>query len=98
MAERLSEMGWTATVIPEEYGGLGLSYLELCVIAEEIGQGGGAHSVFFLACISLRKRILMAGSEAQKEEWLPRLAAGEAIGTLAMSEGAGRPDGEKPRV
>ena len=36
--EKVAEMGWTATVIPEEFGGLGLSYLELVVIAEELGR------------------------------------------------------------
>jgi alkylation response protein AidB-like acyl-CoA dehydrogenase len=35
---KVAEMGWTATVIPEEFGGLGLSYLELVVIAEELGR------------------------------------------------------------
>ena len=35
---KIAEMGWTATVIPEAHGGLGLSYLELCVIAEELGR------------------------------------------------------------
>jgi alkylation response protein AidB-like acyl-CoA dehydrogenase len=88
--QKIVEMGWTATVIPEEYGGLGLSYLELCVIAEELGRA--VAPVPFSSSVYLAtEAILMAGSEAQKEEWLPRLAAGEAIGTLAMSEGAGRP-------
>jgi len=88
--QKIVEMGWTATVIPEEYGGLGLSYLELCVIAEELGRA--VAPVPFSSSVYLAtEAILMAGTEAQKEEWLPKLAAGEAIGTLAMSEGAGRP-------
>ena len=88
--QKIVEMGWTATVIPEEYGGLGLSYLELCVIAEELGRA--VAPVPFSSSVYLAtEAILMAGSDAQKEEWLPKLAAGEAIGTLAMAEGAGRP-------
>lgn len=87
---RIVEMGWTATVIPEEFGGLGLSYLELCVIAEELGRA--VSPVPFSSSVYLAtEAILMAGSDAQKEEWLPKLAAGEVIGTLAMAEGAGRP-------
>ena len=38
LAKKIADMGWTATVIPEEHGGLGLSYYELCVIAEEMGR------------------------------------------------------------
>jgi len=87
---KIAEMGWTATVIPEEYGGLGLSYLELAVIAEELGRA--VAPVPFSSSVYLAtEALLLAGSEAQKEAWLPRLAAGEVIGTLAMSEGQGRP-------
>jgi alkylation response protein AidB-like acyl-CoA dehydrogenase len=88
--QKIVEMGWTATVIPEEYGGLGLSYLELCVLAEELGRA--VAPVPFSSSVKLAtEAILRAGSTQQKEQRLPRLAAGEAIGTLAMSEGAGRP-------
>ena len=87
--QKIVAMGWTATVIPEEYGGLGLSYLELSVIAEEIGRA--VAPVPFSSSVYLAtEAILLAGSREQKERWLPRLAAGEAIGTLAMTEGAGR--------
>jgi len=87
---KIIEMGWTATVIPEEYGGLGLSYLELSVLAEELGRA--IAPVPFSSSVYLAtEALLLAGTEAQKERWLPKLAAGEAIGTLAMSEGAGRP-------
>lgn len=88
--QKIVDMGWTATVIPEEYGGLGLSYLELCVIAEELGRA--VAPVPFSSSVYLAtEAILMAGTDAQKDKWLPKLAAGEAIGTLAMAEGAGRP-------
>ncbi len=86
----IAEMGWTATTIPEEFGGLGLGYLELCVIAEEIGRA--AAPVPFSSSVYLASEALMlAGSREQKERWLPRLATGEAIGTFALAEGAGRP-------
>ncbi len=88
--QKIVDMGWTAAVIPEEYGGLGLSYLELCVIAEEVGRA--VAPVPFSSSVYLAtEALLLAGSSAQQEAWLPKLAAGEAIGTLAMSEGAGRP-------
>lgn len=86
---KIADMGWTATAIPEEFGGLGLGYLELCVIAEELGRA--CAPVPFSSSVYLAtEALLLAGSQAQKEKWLPRLAAGEAIGTFAMSEGAGR--------
>ena len=86
---KIVEMGWTATTIPEEFGGLGLGYLELCVIAEELGRA--VAPVPFSSSVYLAtEALLLAGSQAQKEKWLPKLAAGEAIGTFATAEGAGR--------
>ena len=78
----VAEMGWTATVIPEQYDGLGLSYLELVVIAEELGRAAAPipySSSVYLAT----EALLLAGSKSQKEEWLPKLASGEAIGAFA---------------
>ena len=87
--KKIVDMGWTAAVIPEELGGLGLSYLELCVIAEELGRA--VAPVPFSSSVYLAtEALLLAGSTEQKEAWLPKLAAGEAIGTFAMAEGAGR--------
>ena len=84
-----TEMAWTATVIPEKYGGLGLSYIDLSVIAEELGR--------VLAPIPFSSSVYLAGeaichygSERQKETWLPRLAAGEVVGTFALAGGKGR--------
>lgn len=85
--KQIAEMGWTATAIPEEYGGLGLGYLELCVIAEELGRAV-APVPFGSSVYLATEAILLAGSDAQKKAWLPKLASGEVIGTLAMAEGA----------
>jgi acyl-CoA dehydrogenase len=93
----IAEMGWTATTIPEQYGGLGLGYLELCVIAEELGRA--AAPVPFSSSVYLAtEALLLAGSPEQKERWLPRLATGEAIGTFALAEGAGRPTAKGLKV
>jgi alkylation response protein AidB-like acyl-CoA dehydrogenase len=63
--QKIVEMGWTATVIPEEYGGLGLSYLELVVIAEELGRA--VAPVPFSSSVYLATEALMAcGSQEQK--------------------------------
>lgn len=82
------ELGWTAMAIPESYGGLGLGYLELCVIAEEIGRV--AAPIPFSSSVYLASEaIVLAGSEEQKKHYLPQLAAGKLIGTLASSETIG---------
>ena len=82
------EMGWTATALPEAYGGFGMGYLELCVIAEEIGRAA-APIPFSTSVYLAGECILAAGTDAQKDDLLPKLASGEAIGTLALAEQAG---------
>src|SRR6266545_7352363 len=82
----MGEMGWIGTAIPEAHGGAGFGYLELCVIAEELGRSLAPTpfaSTIYLAAEALH----IAGSDAQKKRWLPRIAQGEAIGCLALSEG-----------
>ena len=79
------EMGWTATTIPEEFDGLGLGYLELCVIAEELGRSL-APTPFSSSIYLATEAILNHGTKEQKQNYLPKLAAGEIVGTLAHTE------------
>ena len=75
--------------IPEEYGGIGFGYLELCVVAEELGRA--IAPVPFSSSVYLAtEAVLLGGSEDQKQALLPKLAAGEVIGTFALSEGPGQ--------
>jgi len=93
----LAEMGFLGVAIPEDYGGTGAGYLELCVIAEELGRALAPvpfSSTVYLAA----EAILLAGSEAQKQKWLPLIASGEAIGTLALFEGKGNPSPQSIRL
>jgi alkylation response protein AidB-like acyl-CoA dehydrogenase len=86
----LAEMGFLGVAIPEQFGGAGAGYLELCVIAEEMGRA--LAPVPFSSTVYLAAEALMlAGSDAQKQKWLPKIASGEAIGTLALFEGKGNP-------
>ena len=86
----LADMGFLGVAIPEEFGGAGAGHLELCVIAEEMGRALAPvpfSSTVYLAA----EALLIAGSDAQKKKWLPKIAAGDAIGTLALFEGTGNP-------
>lgn len=90
----LAEMGVLGAAIPEEYGGVGLSHLELCLFAEELGRVIApvpvASSIYLCA-----EFLLQAGTEAQKAAWLPKLASGETVGTFALVEGQGRAGADK---
>jgi alkylation response protein AidB-like acyl-CoA dehydrogenase len=86
----LAEMGFLGVAIPEAFGGTGAGHLELCVIAEEMGRALAPvpfSSTVYLAA----EALLLAGTDAQKQKWLPTIAQGEAIGTLALFEGKGNP-------
>jgi len=82
----MGEMGWMGTAIPEPLGGAGFGHLELCVIAEELGRSL-APTPFASTIYLAAEALLLAGSDAQRKRWLPRIAQGEAIGCLALAEG-----------
>ncbi len=84
----LAEMGFLGAAIAEEHGGLGLGALDLGVIMEALG-GANAAVPFMSSIILAAEAIGLAGSEAQKAAWLPKLASGEAVATFAYAEGPG---------
>lgn len=90
----LVEMGITGLTLPQEYGGLALGALDLAVVFEELGRALCPAPVLESAVISAGA-IALAGSAAQKSEWLPRIAAGEAVLTPAIFEldGSYKPNG-----
>src|SRR2546425_5952640 len=82
---KLAEQGWLGLVYPEEYGGTSLGFVDLTVLMEEMGRcvmPGPFVSTVLLGGLA----ILEAGSPAQKKEWLPRIATGEAKAALAWTE------------
>ena len=91
MWKKLGDLGLLGISIPEEYGGTGLGYLAHTVAMEEVSRASasvglayGAHSNL---CVN---NLYLNGSEAQRKKYLPKLASGEFVGALAMSEpGAG---------
>jgi alkylation response protein AidB-like acyl-CoA dehydrogenase len=97
--QALAELGYLGLAIPENYGGAGLSYLDLCMVASELGRALApvpvASSIYLAA-----EFLLQAGSEQQKKIYLPQLVSGQAIGTFAYAEANGevRPDSILSRV
>jgi len=82
---KLAEQGWLGLVYPEALGGSGLGFVDLTVLMEEMGRcvmPGPFFSTVLLGGLA----ILEAGSAAQKNEWLGKIAAGEARTTLALTE------------
>lgn len=84
----MAKLGWLGAAIPENYGGQGLGYVALCALAEELGRA--LAPVPTCSSIYLAAEALLAlGSEAQKREYLPKLADGTTISTLGLVEGPG---------
>ena len=79
------EQGWTALAIPEAQGGLGLGLVELGIVAQAIG-GAIAGAPFLTANDGVAAALLAAENDADKVEWLPQLASGEAIAAVAFAE------------
>ena len=85
---QMAELGWLGTAISEDDGGIGLGYLELCVIAEELGRS--LAPVPFASTIYLAAEVIsQMGSDAQRKEWLAQIAAGDCIAALALAEQPG---------
>ena len=82
---KIAEQGWLGLVFPEAYDGMGLGLVDLVVLMEEMGRAvvpGPYFSTVLLGGLA----ILEAGSEAQKKEWLPKIAAGDKRVALAWME------------
>jgi len=84
--KEMAEMGWAGIVIPEEYGGTGLGTLTLGIVLEETGRTLTASPLLSTALIAA-SAILLGGNEAQKKEWLPKIAEGSVIAAFAIDEG-----------
>jgi alkylation response protein AidB-like acyl-CoA dehydrogenase len=82
----MAEMGWAGVIIPEEYGGSNFGYLSLGLILEELGRTLTA-SPLLASGLAAASALILGGSDAQKSEWLPKIAEGTVVGALAVDEG-----------
>jgi alkylation response protein AidB-like acyl-CoA dehydrogenase len=87
MWKRMAEMGWLGLAVPEEHGGSDLSMVSLATLAEEMGRALLPSP--FLGTLFAALVIREAGSEAQKAAWLPKIAAGDLKGAVAITEEEG---------
>jgi alkylation response protein AidB-like acyl-CoA dehydrogenase len=82
---KIAEQGWTGLIFADEHGGMGLGFVDLVVLMEEMGRSvvpGPFFSTVLLGGLAIRE----AGSDAQKKAWLSRISSGEARATLAWME------------
>jgi alkylation response protein AidB-like acyl-CoA dehydrogenase len=89
MWHHMAELGWMGLVLPEEYGGMGASFMDLVILMEEMGRNilpGPFFSTIALCALPL----LEYGSSEQKTRFLPQIAKGEAVWTFALAESSGK--------
>jgi alkylation response protein AidB-like acyl-CoA dehydrogenase len=91
--KKMAELGWTGLIVPEQLGGAGLNMVDMVVVLEEMGKVV-MPGPFFASVILGGIAIDLGGSEAQKQRYLPDLAAGTLKATLAQVEESGRWDAE----
>ncbi|MCT2558945.1 acyl-CoA/acyl-ACP dehydrogenase [Tsuneonella sp. YG55] len=89
--QTMAQMGWAGIVIPEEYGGSDFGWMSAGLVVEELGKTLTASPL--VATTLAASAIVLGGSDEQKAKWLPKLASGEVVGTLAIDESA-RHDGK----
>jgi alkylation response protein AidB-like acyl-CoA dehydrogenase len=90
MWQKIAQVGWLGLIVPEEHGGTGQSLVDLGILMEEVGHGVMPGPFFNTALVTVG--ILDAGTDAQKAEYLPRIAAGDLIATAAILEPYSRLD------
>jgi butyryl-CoA dehydrogenase len=87
LVKKIADMGFLGAIVPEQYGGRDVDYRTYALIVEEIGRGCSAMRTVVSVVTSLVcSSIVRWGTEEQKQEWLPRLCAGEALGCFGLTE------------
>jgi alkylation response protein AidB-like acyl-CoA dehydrogenase len=93
----LLELGIHGIVIPEDFGGVGLGFLEAALVSEALG-GATAPVPYTGTAVMTPVALMEGGSDAQKDEWLPRIASGEATVAVGVTEQIGRRESDGIRA
>jgi alkylation response protein AidB-like acyl-CoA dehydrogenase len=91
--KKMAEQGWQGLIIPEQYGGTGMGFIDLIVLMEEFGRAL-VPGPFIPTVVGGATALLEGGSEEQKKQHLPKIASGEQVWTLAFTEPSARFDAE----
>ncbi|TXT61168.1 MAG: Acyl-CoA dehydrogenase [Promethearchaeota archaeon] len=86
LVRKVADTGYFGAGIPEEYGGLELGATGCCIVAEQLGRLYAVGHVFVVSMLAGLEQILRYASEEQKQEWLPKLAKGEELGAVCITE------------
>ena len=89
---KAGEVGLLCVTVPEEYGGIGADFLHSAIMIEEMARAGHTAPAYYLQSDIVAPYILHHGSEEQKSHWLPKMASGEVVAALGMSEPSGGSD------
>ncbi len=96
---QMGEMGLFGLPFPEEYGGMGGDYFALCLALEELGRVDQSVAITLEAGVSLGAMpVYRFGSEEQKQQWLPQLTTGQALGAFGLTEPGGGSDAGATRT
>jgi hypothetical protein len=99
VVRQMAEMGLFGLPFPEEYGGMGGDYFALCLALEELGRVDQSVAITLEAGVSLGAMpVYRFGTEAQKQQWLPLLTSGEALGAFGLTEPGGGSDAGATRT
>jgi alkylation response protein AidB-like acyl-CoA dehydrogenase len=83
--KKIADLGWAGLMYPEQYGGSGYGFIELCVLMEEFGRAL-VPSPFHSAVLTFGLPLLLGGNDSQQQRYLPAIANGTFLGTLALTE------------
>ena len=99
VVKQMAEMGLFGLPFPEEYGGMGGDYFTLCLALEELGRVDQSVAMTLEAGVSLGAMpVYRFGTEAQKQQWLPQLTSGQALGAFGLTEPGGGSDAGATRT
>jgi acyl-CoA dehydrogenase len=96
--QKAGELGMLLCNVPEEYGGLGGDFLHSAILIEEMARAGATGPTFYLHSDIVAPYLVDFGTEEQKRKWLPRMASGEVVVALGMSEPSGGSDVQSIRT
>ena len=95
---KAGELGLLCCNVPEEYGGMGGDFLHSAILIEEMARVGATGPTFYLQSDIIAPYLVDFGTEQQKQYWLPKMASGEVVAALGMSEPSGGSDVQSMRT